>query len=227
MFCLAKAASVFIFDKKALGQDKALDRKTKDKVIDLARRGATQLQKLRHPNVLRITFPVTESKDFIAFAAEPVTASLSNLLGKFDNLPKVSLAIKQYELDELECSIGVSQIADALAFCHENAELIHGNVTPDAVIITTDGSWKLWGFDFACHVRYQDPEMGVEFPEFSQTIPRSSSARAAQPDLDFLAPGSFLLSCCCFSCCCCCSSCCCFAVAVDLVPLLLLWHPSV
>ncbi|EGD83576.1 SCY1 protein kinase [Salpingoeca rosetta] len=181
-------ASVFIFDKKAINQDKTLDRRTKDRVFELARQGASQLQKLRHPNVLRIVFPVTESKDYIAFATERVVASLSNLLGKFDNLPKVSLSIKQYELDELECSIGISQVCDALSFCHDHAQLIHGNVTPDAIVVTQDGSWKLWAFDFACHVKYQEPGAGVEFPEYSDTTPRSAAGRATQPALDYLAP---------------------------------------
>lgn len=43
-----------------------------------------------------------ESRTAIAFATEPIFASLSNLLGNYENLPSVSDDIRKFELDELE-----------------------------------------------------------------------------------------------------------------------------
>ena len=99
-----------MFEKKTLMADKSVGKPLKEKLIDMARTGAQQLQKLRHPGVLKIVFPVAESKDFLAFAAEPCIASLANLLGNYSNLTPVSFIIKEYELDEMEVSIGITQV---------------------------------------------------------------------------------------------------------------------
>lgn len=85
-------ASVFVFDKKALREDKSVDKKIKDPLIELLKKGPTQLQRLRHPSLLQIVHPLAESKDFLAFATEPVFASLANVLGRTDNVPNVSIA---------------------------------------------------------------------------------------------------------------------------------------
>lgn len=83
------AVSVFVFDKKALREDKTVDKRVREPLIDMLKRGPTQLQKLRHPSLLQIVHPLAESKDYLAFATEPVFASLSNVLGRTDNIPQV------------------------------------------------------------------------------------------------------------------------------------------
>lgn len=52
--------------------------------------------------MLEVVEPVDESRTAIAFATEPIFASLSNLLGNYENLPSVSEDIRKFELDELE-----------------------------------------------------------------------------------------------------------------------------
>jgi len=54
--------------------------------------------------MLEVVEPVDESRTAIAFATEPIFASLSNLLGNYENLPSVSEDIRKFELDELEVS---------------------------------------------------------------------------------------------------------------------------
>lgn len=39
------------------------------------------------------------------------------------------------ELDEVEIQKGLSQLAKGLQFLHESAKLVHGNLTPEAVVI--------------------------------------------------------------------------------------------
>ena len=41
------------------------------------------------------------------------------------------------------------QISEALSFLHNSEMLIHGNVSPQSVIITKRGTWKLAGMGFA------------------------------------------------------------------------------
>jgi SCY1-like protein 2 len=42
---------------------------------------------------------------------------------------------RDLEIDELEIQKGLLQISKALEFLHENAGLVHGNLTPDAIYI--------------------------------------------------------------------------------------------
>jgi SCY1-like protein 2 len=63
---------------------------------------------LRHPAILEVVEPVTESRSSIAFATEPLHASLHNLLGNTDGFdgptPK---EITGFELDDLEVNFRV------------------------------------------------------------------------------------------------------------------------
>lgn len=63
---------------------------------------ASQLSRLRHPSLLEVVEAVEESRTVITFATEPILASLSNLLGNYDNLSPVPDDIKNFEMDELE-----------------------------------------------------------------------------------------------------------------------------
>jgi len=63
---------------------------------------ASQLARLRHPSLLEIAEPVDESRTAITFATEPILASLTNLLGNYDNLSPIPEDIKKFEMDELE-----------------------------------------------------------------------------------------------------------------------------
>jgi SCY1-like protein 2 len=57
--------------------------------------GPTHLIKLRHPRLLTVEHQVEESGDTLAFVSEPIFASLSNLLGHYDNMPSpLPLVIK-------------------------------------------------------------------------------------------------------------------------------------
>ncbi len=47
---------------------------------------------------------------------------------------------RELEIDELEIQKGLLQISKALEFLHENAGLVHGNLTPDAILINSKAS---------------------------------------------------------------------------------------
>lgn len=83
---------------------------------------------------------------------EAVTASLSSLLQEKDEQERSGgpggrssryvtedadgvRRRREIEIDELEIQKGLLQISKALEFLHDNAGLVHGNLTPDAVLI--------------------------------------------------------------------------------------------
>ena len=55
--------------------------------------------------------PLEESRDCLAFATEPVYASLANVLGRHDNLPTpVPPHIRDYKMFDVEIKYGLLQV---------------------------------------------------------------------------------------------------------------------
>lgn len=86
------------------------------------------------------------------FVTEPVTTSLANLLQEKDEQERAGgiggrpsryvtedpdgvRRRRELEIDELEIQKGLLQVSKALEFLHENAGLVHGNLTPESVLI--------------------------------------------------------------------------------------------
>lgn len=156
-----KVYSVFIFDKKildshgnSLGRSSAAAfKKVTEEVVDRLKKEASSLAKLRHPSVLELVEPVEETRGGgLQFVTEPVTASLASLLQEKDDQERASgvggrssryvtedsdgtRSRREFEIDELEIQKGLLQISKALEFLHENAGLVHGNLTPEAILI--------------------------------------------------------------------------------------------
>ncbi len=156
-----KAVSVFIFDRKSLDQHagslgrssaSSLKRATEE-VVERLKKEASSLARLRHPNILELVEPVEDTRNGgLQFATETVTASLSGLLLEKDEQERAGgvggrssrfvtedgdggRRRRELEIDELEIQKGLEQISKALEFLHDNAGLVHGNLTPDAVFV--------------------------------------------------------------------------------------------
>lgn len=156
-----KPYSVFVFDKKALdGHGNSLGRssasafkRATEEVIERLKKEASSLAKLRHPSVLELVEPVEETRGGgLQFVTEAVTGSLAALLQEKDDQDRSGRVggrssryvtedsdgvrrRRELEIDELEIQKGLLQISKALEFLHENAGLVHGNLTPDAIIV--------------------------------------------------------------------------------------------
>ncbi len=163
-----KECSVFVFDKKALdahrsgmSRAEAADfKKATDAVVERLKKEASAIAKLRHPGILEVVEPVEETRGGgLQFVAEAVTASLSGLLQEKDDHERgggsgsrASRYVtedadgnrrrRELEIDELEIQKGLLQVSKALEFLHDNAGLVHGNLTPDAILINGKASAK-------------------------------------------------------------------------------------
>lgn len=54
--------------------------KRKETVTEILRGSVRQLERFRHPKILHVLHPIEECSETLAFAAEPVLASLANIL---------------------------------------------------------------------------------------------------------------------------------------------------
>lgn len=150
--------SVFVFEKKSLDNSSsgALSlrststsglKQAQDEAYDRLKKAASSLARLRHPCILELVEQVEETRAGLMFATEHVTGSLGGYLREKDEQERSAGSRyvvedgrggrrrREVEIDELEIQKGILQIAKGLEFLHESAQLIHGNLTPEAVFI--------------------------------------------------------------------------------------------
>ncbi|KAJ6785646.1 hypothetical protein PWT90_04794 [Aphanocladium album] len=210
-----KPYSVFVFDKKSLdahgnslGRSGASSfKKTVEEVVERLKKEASSLAKLRHPNILELVEPVEETRGGgLQFVTEPVTASLASLLQEKDEQERSggpggrssryvtedadgTRRRRELEIDELEIQKGLLQISKALEFFHENAGLVHGNLTPDAILINSKSDWKISGLSFCSPADGSNKPtsiQGVSLHEVLNLDPRLP--KYVQLNLDYTSP---------------------------------------
>ncbi|KAG9240484.1 kinase-like domain-containing protein [Calycina marina] len=210
-----KAVSVFVLDRKSLDSHSnslakssaALIKRATEEVIERLKKEASSLARLRHPNILELVEPVEDVRGGgIQFATESVTASLAKLLKDKDEEertngvggrssryvtedPAGGHRRKEVEIDELEIQKGLEQISKALEFLHDNAGLVHGNLTPDAIFVNAKSDWKISGLSFCSPPDNSSKSTSVvpisisEALNFDPRLPRS-----VQLNLDYCSP---------------------------------------
>lgn len=154
------SVSVFVLDRKSLdshsnslGRSSASSiKRAAEEVVERLKKEAASLAKLRHPNILELVEPVEDTRGGgLQYVTETVTASLSGLLQEKDEEERQAgvggrssrfvtedsdgRRRREVEIDELEIQKGLEQISKALEFLHDQAGLVHGNLTPDAIFV--------------------------------------------------------------------------------------------
>ncbi|KAB0801956.1 hypothetical protein PPYR_04142 [Photinus pyralis] len=171
-------AAIFVLEKRQLDKFSKSD---KEMVLDGLRRGVSQLTKIRHPRILTVQHPLEESRESLAFATEPVFASLANILGETVNMPQPA-NLSDYKFYDIEIKFGLLQIGEGLAFLHNDVKLLHRNICPESIIINQQGAWKVFGFDFCVH-NIGTNQAFYPFQQYDFTLPCVS-----QPNLEYVAP---------------------------------------
>jgi SCY1-like protein 2 len=75
----------------------------------------------------------------LAFASEALQCTLDQFAPEDGGAP----------LEKLEKKLGVLQLIEGLSYLHNNAKMLHGNLTPQAVYVTALQQWKIGGFEFS------------------------------------------------------------------------------
>jgi SCY1-like protein 2 len=209
-----KAVSVFVFDKKVLepnsggfGRSSGGSlKKVHEEVVERLRKEASLLARLRHPSILELVEPVEDTRSGgLQFATEQITASLSGLLSEKDEQERENgvggrssrfvdtrdgtRKRREVEIDELDIQKGLLQIAKGIEFLHESAGLIHGNLTPNSIVVNAKGDWKITGLGFSgklegTTVATSSAPMALsEILNFDPRLPK-----AVQLNLDYASP---------------------------------------
>ncbi|KAI1814221.1 ARM repeat-containing protein, partial [Poronia punctata] len=210
-----KPYSVFVFDKKSLTTDGSASlrsdttslKRATEEVVERLKKEASSLARLRHPNVLELVEPLEETRGGrLQFVTEPITTSLASLLREKDEQERAggvggrssryvtegsdgSRRRRDIEIDELEIQKGLLQVGKALEFLHENAGLVHGNLTPDCVLINAKSDWKISGLAFCSPPENSSKPTSVQPISLSEALnldPRLP--RYVQINLDYTSP---------------------------------------
>ncbi|KAH9781736.1 protein kinase domain-containing protein [Citrus sinensis] len=182
---------VWVLDKRALSEARAragLTKVAEDAFLDLVRADAGKLVRLRHPGIVHVVQAMDENKNAMAMVTEPLFASVANVLGNFENVSKVPKELKGLEMSLLEMKHGLLQIAESLEFLHSNARLIHRAISPENILITSNGAWKLGGFGFAISTdqAISDSSNVLAFHYAEYDV--EDSMLPLQPSLNYTAP---------------------------------------
>ncbi|XVF29813.1 hypothetical protein REPUB_Repub16aG0003400 [Reevesia pubescens] len=178
---------VWVLDKKLLSEARAragLSKVAEDSFFDLIRADAARLVRLRHPGVVHVVQALDENKNAMAMVTEPLFASIANALGNVENVARVPKDLKGMEMGLLEVKHGLLQIAESLDFLHNNARLIHRAISPENVLITSSGAWKLGGFGFAISTDQASNDLAFHYSEYDI----EDSVMPLQPSLNYTAP---------------------------------------
>ncbi|KAI0139074.1 ARM repeat-containing protein [Hypoxylon sp. NC0597] len=209
-----KTYSVFVFERKSLESHggslgrsgAAAFKRSVDEVVERLKKEASSLAKLRHPSILELVEPVEETRGGLQFVTEAVTTSLASLLQEKDDQERSggvggrssryvtedsdgTRRRRELEIDELEIQKGLLQISKALEFLHENAGLVHANLTPDAILINSKSDWKVSGLAFCSPPENSTKPTSVQPISLSEVLnldPRLP--RYVQINLDYTSP---------------------------------------
>ncbi|XP_016841900.1 SCY1-like protein 2 isoform X1 [Nasonia vitripennis] len=85
-----KEVSIFLFEKRSV--EKITKPKRKETVTETLRVGVRHLERFRHPKILQVIHAVEECPETLAFASEPVLASLANVLAADEQKQAAAMA---------------------------------------------------------------------------------------------------------------------------------------
>jgi len=127
--------TIFIFEKKVVEK---YPKNTKEQLLEVLRRDASCLQRLRHPQILSVVEALSEERSTLAFATKPVIGTVAQLLEN-----------NRFELSSLEMKCGLLDAAEALQFLHQDAKTAHLGFSPNSIFLDPTGKWLLGGLGFS------------------------------------------------------------------------------
>ncbi|MED6207242.1 SCY1-like protein 2 A [Stylosanthes scabra] len=182
---------VWMLDKRALSEARmraGLTKAAEDSFLDLIRKDAAKLVRLRHPGVVHVVQALDESKNAMAMVTEPLFASVANTLGNLENVPNVPKELRGMEMSLLEVKHGLLQMAETLDFLHNHAYLVHRAISPENILITLSGAWKLSGFGFAISASETNGDSANLHAFHYAEYDVEDSVLPLQPSLNYTAP---------------------------------------
>ncbi|KAI3378692.1 hypothetical protein SNEBB_005617 [Seison nebaliae] len=192
--------SIFVLEKSRLDKlieltkTNKLTKNSREKLLEMYRNGVQNLLRIKHPQFLGVQHKLEESRDSLAFATESCIGSLSHLLNlsnlpneKDSDLSPTELKRPEAVTCRLELKFGLIEILDALNFLHGKLQKVHCNINLSNIIVSKNGSWKLFGLDFI--ISNNNVTSDLNYLQFDYIDWYSNvECSLLHPQLDYLPP---------------------------------------
>lgn len=123
--------------------------------------------------------------------------SLADILNNFENVPSGHTLHSDFfdesgTVSELEVSRAFLSLAEGLQFLHNVQRRLHLGISPESVVITANGKWKLCGFGFSLSFQQGDQQR-IASPYFlkaggHQSASGTTGSVRVEPDLQYQPP---------------------------------------
>jgi SCY1-like protein 2 len=154
--------SIFVLEKKAIDK---YSKDEREEIINILKKEAALLVKFKHPGMLGIVEQLLEDKTTLVFVTEPIQHTLASIT-------------ESGGISKLEIKLLITELCSVLGFLHDDAKVIHNNLTLDNIFITEKGHIKISGLGYSIN---DSSINGAEF-KFNNSI------SAAMPSLNTSAP---------------------------------------
>ena len=212
---IGKELSIWAFDKNELAKRKVatstvttttIDKAVVEQIYQIMKKDMSLLREISAisggtSNIVVFSQVVEETPAAIIFATERVLCSLADLHSSFEGImpsPKLDEIKRDYfsnsstnsapsiGLTDIEISRGILNISEALQYLHTVQRKLHLNLTPESVVLTPSGQWKLCGLGFSLAFQ-QGERQQLPSPYFLQNLPNGHIIRL-EPDLRYCGP---------------------------------------
>ena len=119
------AASVWILDKRSVTDASRGNAKVAEAFLQLCRKDAASLAKLKHPNVVRLLEPFEENRSQLVMVTEAVTASVADVLRTRKASAAGSSVAGSLQLSELEIKHGFLQVWLPCCLCMHSWQVMN------------------------------------------------------------------------------------------------------
>lgn len=114
--------------------------------------------------------------------------SLADILSRFEQVPgrynwHTTYVEPNATITEVEISRGILNVAAGLQYLHTVKKKLHLNVSPESIVLTPTGHWKLCGFGFALGI--QADEFRIALPYFLGPGSAAVKSIRLEPDLRY------------------------------------------
>ena len=186
--------SVWVFDRQELSTRKVApitDKTMLEQIHQIMRKDLIALKEASCTNVVEVLEILDDSKTAIAFTTERVVCSLSDILSRFHGIAEGRRSCENFletngTLSEIDIGRGLLNIGEGLQYFHTVCKKLHASISPESVVITSTGQWKICSFGLSLSFLGSDNQLAAS-PYFLRIMPNSHLMRL-EPDLAYSSP---------------------------------------
>lgn len=165
------------------------DKTTLERIFQATRTDVNTAKDMDHSGIVRVVDVLQDNKKVFAFITERILCSLADFLSQFTNIPGgYSWHMPYFEANgtvmEPEIARGFLNVVEGLQYMHNVKKKLHLNISPESIVMTPSGQWKLCGFGFSLNF-VAGNDIQIPCPYFLNPAP---TVIRLEPDLRYTAP---------------------------------------